>query len=68
MLDNAHVQAKDVRPVDDNHMIGPGAHEQAAHSASMDGDNATATVYAILALAAAVNRLTIFNCGGYRGV
>ena len=43
--------------MDDNHMIGPGAHEQAAHSASMDGDNATATVYAILALAAAVNRL-----------
>ena len=41
----------------DDHMIGPGAHEQAAHSSSMEGDNETAMVYAVLALASAVNRL-----------
>ena len=41
----------------DDHMIGPGAHENAAHSASMNGDNETAIVYAVLALASAVNRL-----------
>jgi hypothetical protein len=43
-------------PSDDS-MIGPGAHEQVAHSDSMNGDNASALVYAILALASAVNRL-----------
>lgn len=37
--------------------IGPGAHRQAAHSSSMEGDNDTAMVYAVLALASAVNRL-----------
>jgi hypothetical protein len=41
----------------DDHMIGPGAHEKAAHSSSMEGDNETAMVYAVLALASAVNRL-----------
>lgn len=46
-----------VRPVDDNLTIGPGAHEKAAHSASMEGDNAAAMVYAILAVASAINRL-----------
>lgn len=43
-------------PSDDS-MIGPGAHEQVAHSDAMEGDNATAMVYAVLALASAVNRL-----------
>jgi hypothetical protein len=38
-------------------MIGPGAHEQAAQSSLMEGDTATATVLALLALASAVNRL-----------
>lgn len=38
-------------------MIGPGVHENAAHSASMNGDNETAMVYAVLALASTVNRL-----------
>ena len=38
-------------------MIGPGAHESVAHSAAMEGDTARAQVYAILALASAVNRL-----------
>ena len=46
-----------VRSVDDNLMIGPGAHEQAAHRISMEGDNATAMVYAILAVASTINRL-----------
>ncbi len=41
----------------DDSMIGPGAHEQVAHQQAVDGDTASATVYAILALAAAVNRL-----------
>lgn len=41
----------------DESMIGPGAHEQVAHSDAMEGDNATAMVYAVLALASAVNRL-----------
>jgi hypothetical protein len=40
-----------------DHMIGPGDHEQAAHNSSMQGDNETAMVYAVLALASAVNRL-----------
>jgi|HubBroStandDraft_1064217.scaffolds.fasta_scaffold1072151_1 hypothetical protein len=43
-------------PSDDS-MIGPGAHEQVANQQATDGDTASATVYAILALAAAVNRL-----------
>jgi hypothetical protein len=43
-------------PSDDS-MIGPGAHEQVAHSQAMEKDNASAMVYAILALASAVNRL-----------
>jgi hypothetical protein len=43
-------------PSDDD-MIGPGAHEQVAHKDAMEGDNASAMVYAILALASAVNRL-----------
>lgn len=43
--------------MDDNHTIGPGAHENTAHAKAMDGDTATAQVYAILALASAVNRL-----------
>lgn len=43
-------------PSDDS-MIGPGAHEQVAHTQAMDGDTASAMVYAVLALASAVNRL-----------
>lgn len=43
--------------MDDNNTIGPGAHEKVAHSASMEGDNATAMIYAILAVASAINRL-----------
>lgn len=42
---------------DDDSMIGPGAHEQVAHQDAMNGDNASAMVYAVLALASAVNRL-----------
>jgi len=38
-------------------MISPGEHESAAHNAAMSGDTATAQIYAILALASAVNRL-----------
>ena len=38
-------------------MIGPGAHEQVVHSQAMEGDHASAMVYAVLALASAVNRL-----------
>ena len=38
-------------------LIGPGDHERAAHSSSMEGDNDTAMVYAVMALASAVNRL-----------
>jgi hypothetical protein len=48
----------------DDHKIEPGGHalaaytqELAANDASRSGDNATAQVHAILALAAAVNRL-----------
>ena len=41
-------------------------HEQEAHQQAMRGDTATATVYAILALAAAVNRLTDAQQSGLR--
>lgn len=41
----------------DESMIGPGAHEQVAHQQAMEGDNSGAMVYAVLALASAVNRL-----------
>jgi hypothetical protein len=40
-----------------NNMIPPGEHESAAHNAAMAGDIAGAQIYAILALASAVNRL-----------
>ena len=38
-------------------MISPSEHESAAHNAAMSGDTATAQIYAILAVASAVNRL-----------
>lgn len=38
-------------------MIGLGAREQAAHISSMEGDNDTAMVYAVLTLTSAVKRL-----------
>jgi hypothetical protein len=41
----------------DNRMIGPGAHEDAATNALTGGHTETAKVFAILALASAVNRL-----------
>jgi hypothetical protein len=41
----------------DNTMIGPGAHEDSAHNALADQDAPAAQVHALLALAAAVNRL-----------
>jgi hypothetical protein len=43
--------------VDDNTMIGPGAHEAAAKNAAADGHTEDAMVWAVLALASAVNRL-----------
>ena len=43
----------------DDDMIGPGVHENAAHNSSVNGDNETAMVYAVLALASAVNRLAV---------
>jgi hypothetical protein len=52
-------------PMSDDQKTSPGAahelaayaHELAANDASMNGDNATAQVHAILALASAVSRL-----------
>ncbi|WP_167530265.1 hypothetical protein [Microbispora hainanensis] len=41
----------------DNYMIGPGAHENAAANCLADKKTEEAKVYAILALASAVNRL-----------
>lgn len=43
--------------VSDNNMIGPGAHEDAATGAVAKGESEEAKVFAILALASAVNRL-----------
>jgi hypothetical protein len=43
--------------VSDNYMTGPGAHENAAMSAVVDGRIEEAQALAILALASAVNRL-----------
>jgi hypothetical protein len=43
--------------VNDDHMTGPGAHETSAHSFAMEGNTPQAQIYAILALASAVNRL-----------
>jgi hypothetical protein len=41
----------------DNRMIGPGAHEDAATNAMVDGEIESAKVLALLTLASAVNRL-----------
>jgi hypothetical protein len=45
------------KTVSDNYMTGPGAHENAAMSAVVDGRIEEAQALAILALASAVNRL-----------
>jgi hypothetical protein len=55
--DRTNRQSRGRTTVSDNHMIGPGAHEDAATNALTDGDTETAKVLAILALASAVNRL-----------
>lgn len=41
----------------DDSMIGPGAHENTALDTAADGDVAKAQVYALLAVASAINRL-----------
>lgn len=38
-------------------MISASEHENTAHSQSMNGDNETANVYALLAIASAIERL-----------
>ncbi len=43
--------------MNDDHMIGPGAHENAASGALIEGRTEEAKVLALLALASAVNRL-----------
>lgn len=44
-------------PMGDDQMIGPGAHENAASEALVNGRTEDAKVLALLALASAVNRL-----------
>lgn len=55
--DEPEDEEREERIVNDDSMTGPGAHETSAMSALVQGDTEDAKVMAILALAAAVNRL-----------